>query len=446
MPIVDRPSAIALLPRWLQRTGDHRKTAAAFELLLRPYLDAPATRTAARVAVARAWLVAGDNERVLELVRQAQGDDPTAVDPVLMALELPKLSEAEPLVTRYLALPGAKAEVRQAFARELAQAQRFDESVAQIERVTRDNPQLAAPWLSLGALRLELRQPKAAETALLRYLDLQGGAPRAADDEDGAEGHPSNNRNQAWLLLAQAAELQGDLPKAADWLAKVDQPQRALEVLTRRASLLARQGNIQAARELLRRDVQRDPDDLRARLLAEAQVMRDVKRWAEAREALVEANQRFPDDVDLLYEQAMVEERLEHGAEMERLLRKVIALKPDHAQSYNALGYSLADRRERLPEARELIKQALALTPDDPFITDSLGWVEFRLGNKAEALKLLKQAYAARPDAEIAAHLGEVLWNGGQRDEARNIWREAKGRDGDNEVLNETLSRLKAGL
>jgi Flp pilus assembly protein TadD len=131
---------------------------------------------------------------------------------------------------------------------------------------------------------------------------------------------------------------------------------------------------------------------------------------------------------------------------MERILRRVIELKPDHHHAYNALGYSLAERSQRLPEARDLIKKALDLAPGDPFITDSLGWVEFRLGNPQEALVHLKRAYASRPDVEIAAHLGEVLWVLGQRDEARRVWREGRTRDADNEVLRETLTRLQVKL
>jgi Flp pilus assembly protein TadD len=132
--------------------------------------------------------------------------------------------------------------------------------------------------------------------------------------------------------------------------------------------------------------------------------------------------------------------------EMERLLRQVIALKPDHQHAYNALGYSLAERNQRLPEARQLIAKALELAPGDPVIIDSLGWVEFRLGNTQEALRLLQQASAARPDIEIAAHLGEVLWTLGRRDEALRVWREARGRDGGNELLRATLARLKVDL
>ena len=191
---------------------------------------------------------------------------------------------------------------------------------------------------------------------------------------------------------------------------------------------------------------ERTGDDARAKLLAEAQVLRDAKLYADAAKVLASANQRFADDVDLIYEQSMVEEKLEHFADMERLLRRVIALKPDHPHAHNALGYSLADRKVRLPEARELIRQALNLSPGDPYITDSLGWVEYRLGNADEAQRLLRQAYRARPDAEISAHLGEVLWAAGQRDEARKVWVEGRGRDASNEVLRETLARLKVGL
>ncbi len=160
----------------------------------------------------------------------------------------------------------------------------------------------------------------------------------------------------------------------------------------------------------------------------------------------MQANKTFPDDTDLLYEQAMVEEKLDRLAEMERLLRRVIELKPNHQHAYNALGYSLADRKIRLPEARTLIQKALELSPGEPFITDSLGWVEYRLGNREEAIRLLRVAYQARPDPEIAAHLGEVLWSQGKTEEARRVWREGRSRDSSNDVLRETLARLRVDL
>ena len=127
---------------------------------------------------------------------------------------------------------------------------------------------------------------------------------------------------------------------------------------------------------------------------------------------------------------------------METLLRQLIAAKPDHHHAYNALGYALADRNQRLPEAKQLIEQAVSLAPGDAYLQDSLGWVEFRLGNHARALSLLRDAYAKRPDAEIAAHLGEVLWAQGLQDEARRVWREGLALAQDNETLQSTLKRL----
>jgi len=161
---------------------------------------------------------------------------------------------------------------------------------------------------------------------------------------------------------------------------------------------------------------------------------------------LDKANLRFVNDTDILYEQAMLAEKLDRVDDMERLLRRVMELRPDYYHAHNALGYSLADRGLRLPEAKALIQRALELAPGEPFIIDSLGWVEYRMGDRTEAIKHLRQAYQARPDAEIAAHLGEALWVDGQLDEARRILREGKARDPSNEAMGETLTRLKVDL
>jgi Flp pilus assembly protein TadD len=188
------------------------------------------------------------------------------------------------------------------------------------------------------------------------------------------------------------------------------------------------------------------PDDARLKFIAESQVLRDVKRWQDAYDLLGDAAKQFPQDVDLVYEQAMMAEKLNRMDQMEKLLRQVIQAKPEHQNAYNALGYSLADRGVRLPEARQLVRKALDLAPGDPFITDSLGWIEFRLGNRSEAVRLLREAWTKRPDTEIGAHLGEVLWVSGDKDEARKVWRDARNRDAGNDVLKETLQRLKVDL
>ena len=453
-PDVERPGLIAALPRLLQRASDPQGVAAVIEDALAPYREQRATRVPARVAQGRAWLEAKDPDRALALAGQAQALDPTAPGPALLAMELMRdRPAAETQVLDYLKQDRAEPALRLGYVRLLTAAQRYADAIAQLNIATRQEPQAAAPWLSLGALHLELKHTRDGEAALLHYVDLLKNQPLAApapaadgDDEDDTAARPEQGLVQAWLMLAQSAEQRGDFAAAEAWLAKIDDPQRALDVQTRRASILARQGKLAQARDLISRVPEKTAEDGRAKLLAEAGVLREVKRWRDAFDVLAGANQRFSEDSDLLYEQAMMAEKIDRLDDMERLLRKVIALKPDNAHAHNALGYSLADRQQRLPEARELIQRALELSPGDPFITDSLGWVEFRLGHRDEAIRLLKGAYTSRPDPEIAAHLGEVLWAAGLRDEARRVWREAKVRDAANDVLRETLARLRVDL
>jgi tetratricopeptide (TPR) repeat protein len=458
-PPAERPGLISALPRFLQRAGDARGVATLMEAALKPYQETGATRVPVRVALGRAWLEAGDADRALTLARDAQVLDATATGPALLAMELMRQRpQAEALVTAYLGQGSAEPQLRLAYVRVLTAAQRYPDAVAQLQLLTRQQPTLAPPFLSLGALHLELKQAREGEAALLRYIELVQPQVAAAaatvpdtvlsstESDDDAPSRPEQGLVQAWLMLAQSAEQRGDLRAAEAWLAKVDDPQRALEVQTRRASMLVRQGKVAQARELIRQVPEKDADDARAKLVAEAGVLRDAKRWRDAYDVLAGASQRFSEDTDLLYEQAMMAEKLNRLDDMEQLLRRVITLKPDNAHAHNALGYSLADRNLRLPEARQLVQRALELLPGDPFITDSLGWVEFRLGNREEALRLLRGAYGKRPDVEIAAHLGEVLWSMGRRDEARGVWREARARDAANDVLRETLARLRVDL
>ena len=458
-PESERSALIASIPRFLQRAPDKRQAAQLIDAVLDPYLKSPATRTASLVSSGRAWAMADDADQALSRAREAFALQPQVPGPVLLALELmPQRPAAEEIVRASMQGPAVDPALRLSYVRVLMASQRFVDAVAQLERVTAEQPEMSQPFLTLGALHLELRHPQQAEAALRRYLDLlvaEGVRPATgpaknedddADEDTEAATGQAQGQVQAWLMLAQAAELRSDFVAAEGWLGKIEDPKRALEVQTRRATLLARQGRVADAREIVRRAPEREPGDARAKLVAEATVLREVKRWGDAFEVLGQAAQRFPDDSDLLYEQAMVAEKMDRMDDMEGLLRRVIGLKPDNAHAHNALGYSLADRRQRLPEARSLIQRALELSPGDPFITDSLGWVEYRMGNVDEALRLLRQAYAARPDVEIGAHLGEVLWAAGQRDEARRIWAESKGRDATNDVLRETLARLKVDL
>ena len=207
---------------------------------------------------------------------------------------------------------------------------------------------------------------------------------------------------------------------------------------------MARQNKVAEARKLIRELPEAEPRDAAMKYQAEAQLLRDAHQTEEAYKVMQEATKRFPEDSDLLYDQAMLAEKLQRFVEAETQLRKTMELAQDNPNAFNALGYSLADRGVRLDEARQLIKKALELRPADPFIVDSMGWLEFRSGNLTEAARLLSSAYQTRPDAEIAAHLGEVLWAQGKKDDALRTWQEASKRDPDNETLKETLKRFQA--
>lgn len=432
----ERGSAIAMVPRSYARVADKKQAAAVVEQALADYLKDPATAPVAWTSVGRLRLNAGDPAGALEAARRGQAANPRAEGPALLALELmePKQPQAEAVVRRYLdgqPLP----EIRMGYARALLDAQRYPEALAQLRIVTGERPELAEAWLVQGSLLAQDNQLPAAEAALRRYVELAQNQPRGEERNRGLA--------QAYLNLAQVAEKRGDLTAAGAWLDRIDNSQDLMAAQSRRASILARQGRLEDARQLIRSVPERTPADARMKLMSEISLLREHKQYRAAHDLLAQAAAKDPADTDLLYDQAMMAEKLEDFAGMELLLRRLMAAKPDYHHAYNALGYSLAERGQRLPEAKQLIQKALELAPGDPFITDSLGWVEFRMGNKAEALRILQGAYKDRPDPEIAAHLGEVLWSLGQVDQARAIWREGLLQNAENETLLETLKRLK---
>jgi len=435
----ERTLTITLLPRYFARSSDKKAAAEAMEQALAEYLGNGTNGAAAWSSVGRLRLEAGDTAGALDAARRGQAQDARAEGPVLLALVLmaPNQPGAEAIVRKYLE-GHPLVEVRLAYTRALLDAQRYAEAGSQVQLVTDEKPDYAEAWLIRGTLELQDNRLDAAERSLKRFLDLM-----QARRGNGA--HEESNRAlaQAYLSLAQIAEQRKDYKQAESWLARINSPEDLVRTQSRRAGILARQGKINEARALIRKLPERSPADARVKLSSEVQLLRDNKLYQQAYDLLAEATQRDPKDYDLLYDQATLAEKLGHPDEMERILRRIMAEKPDYHHAYNALGYSLADRGVRLAEARQLILKALEFAPGDPFINDSLGWVEFRDGNRSEAQRILEKAYRARPDAEIAAHLGEVLWSLGQREQALSVWREGLQLNPENETLVETLKRLR---
>lgn len=454
------------LPRQFSRNKNSKQTLGLLEPVLKPWMDKPATRVAATTALARLAGAAGDYGRAAALAARAHAFEPAAEMPAQVALALMKNSDqAEAIVVGHLQAKPDSTEVRSAYAGILSSMRRYADAATQFQALIKGNPQSAANRLALAALQVELKRPDEAIATLNTYLaGLRDGsivqATPAAERTDDAEGDDGEGGDdavaplsaadqgtiQAYFLLARAAGQKRDYAGAERWLAKVNDPQRTLDVAARRAELLADQGKLKQAVDVVRKAPADTPAAERLKFVLEAQLYNDAKQWEASEKVFAAGVKRFPKDEELIYQQAMAAEKLNRVEAMEKLLRRVIEIRPDHFHAYNALGYSLAERNLRLPEARTLIVKALELSPGEPLITDSLGWVEYRLGNIPEAVRLLREAYRQRPEAEIGAHLGEVLWVSGERDEARRVLRAARDLDASNDTLKQTLARLKVDL
>ncbi|HQQ68994.1 MAG TPA: tetratricopeptide repeat protein [Alicycliphilus sp.] len=436
-PTRDKLANIRTLPLLYARVSDKALAARVVRQALEGELKHPAVAPVAWVTIGRMYFAADDKARTLEAAGNALAQDSGEEGAAMLALQLMEagVTQAEPLLARYLAgkpLP----EVRMAYARVLLELQRLSDAQAQVHAVTREHPDMIEAWLVQATLDAQAGRLDEAETALQRFTAL---LDQQADSE-----LRRRAQTQAYLLHAQIAEKRGNYAQADSWLNRIDDAAELLAVQGRRASLLVRQGRLAEARALIRAMPAKGPEDERLKLQAEVQLLREAGQYQQAYELQGKLVAMAPQDNDLVYDQAMLADKIGKPEEMERLLRGIIARKPDYHHALNALGFSLADRGVRLPEAKALITKALEYAPEDPFITDSLGWVEFRLGNRKEALASLERAYQTQQDVEIAAHLGEVLWSLGQRERALDIWRQGLRINKDNTTLQDTLKRLGA--
>ncbi len=325
----------------------------------------------------------------------------------------------------YLATAPGEREVRIAYAKQLARSKRFDESRAQFELMAQDMPDNPENHLAIGLIAMQTNDYSSAEASLAKALEL---------------GHP--DEGSVRFHLGQLAEARGLTEQALTWYRSVAKGRQRLDAQLRVAVVLSKQGKTAQALEWLDGLSPADEAERIQVAQAEAQVMRETKNYAGVVAALTKALEKMPDTAELLYDRAMAAEKLDRLDMLEADLRRLIKLKPDYAHAYNALGYTLADRTPRIKEAIELLEKALKLEPDDPFILDSMGWALFKAKRYGEAIVYLRRAHTAKPDPEIAAHLGEALWMKGDKEEARRIWRGSLQTHPDNETLRETTSRL----
>ena len=438
-PLPNRVGILSAVPQMYGRIADKAAAVSAVKEALKGELENRSTGAAAWISLGRLQLAADDKAASLQSLAKAKAMDPTYEGQARLALELMDegISAAEPFVREYLE-KHSNTEVRMLYARVLLSRSNFSAASDQLTKVTQEKPDMPEAWLLLASLQTQNQEMQRAQGSLRKFFELTDAAGEAQRNQ--------RLMTQAYVLAAQISEKQGDFEAARSWLDRIENAGEIFSVQRQRASLLAKQGQLSEARTLLRNLPGSTADERRLKLLAEVQLLKDSGENEQAYRLQSEAIALTPEDNDLVYDQAMLAEKTGRLDEMETLLRQVIARQPDYHHAYNALGYSFADRGVRLEEAKRLIQKALEFAPEDPFITDSLAWVEFRLGNKAEAVRLLRFAFAKKPDSEIAAHLGEVLWSQGNTSEAKAIWQEGLRLNPNNSTLKDTLKRLGVSL
>ena len=447
LPLQEQSAAIGSIPRVFSRVQDKNFAAKVVEQALSAAIQNPETAATAWTTIGRMKREAGEIQPAAEAARAGHAANGKAPGPIMLALSLLNVvpSEVQPMITRYMA-GDALPDLRLGYARSLIDLNEMQLALVQLNLLSKQNPDFAPGWLFLGLLQTDLSQFAAAELSLQRFIKLNASTDttNAANGPSGTSGtDASGGLSEAYFALSQIAQKQGQLAQADQWLARIPPDSDPLKIASRRAALLAQQGRKAEGLNLLEQVKVSNPQAAKQKALAISQWLRDDKQFNAALTTIEEALTKFPADTDLQSELAMICEKLGRYDQMESLLRGIMKAKPNDPHAFNALGYSLADRNTRLDEARQLILKAIQLAPRDPFIQDSLGWLEYRVGNTKEALRILEAAYKARPDAEIAAHLGEVYWILGQQDKAGSIWREGLLLKSDNETLLETLKQFK---
>jgi tetratricopeptide (TPR) repeat protein len=417
-------NAFMQLNQLLSRNPEKTATLQLIQQLSLPYKDVPEVH----FAISQAAWFANQHQLALDEMQRALALRPEwEIAAVHNGRILQRVSaaDASEFYRGYLEKYPASNEVRVAYTRVLIGANEIDQAREQVQWLLDKNPEDAEITLAAGLLATEMGDFDVTEASFKKALTL---------------GY--KDTNAVYFHLGQIYEETNRPDLAMEAYQQVKSGGRYLPAQIRYADLLALKGHLQEARAHLQKLPAANDQQAAHLILAEAQILRRSKAHQEVYDLLDAGLKKLPDYPELLYDRALAADKLGKFKILEQDLRKLIKLKPENAHAYNALGYSFAERGMHLPEALKLIRKAVELSPEDPYIMDSLGWVYYRMGNFVEGLNFLNLAFAARPDAEIAAHLGEVLWVQGAKDDAKNIWRTALEKDPDNEVLLETLQRL----
>lgn len=409
----------------LSRSEDKAGVFKLIQDLAKPYPNLPE----ARLALAHAAWAAGKEQTALSELNAAEKLRPGWE---IAALLQGQILQSRPLEALqfyrvFLDKYPTSNEVRLANAKLLVNEKQFDAARREFDTLIETNPNNPEIHVTVGLLCVQLEDLSSAQNHFKQALELQYKEP-----------------DQVYFYLAQLADEAQQYEEAQQWFDTISSDNRFyFDGQIKAAIMQAKLGKLDAARNRLQGIPNMTPEQQVTALQTEANILAHAGKQKEAFELLGNAINNLPNSYELVYDYAMMAERVKRFDIMEQELRKLMLMKPDFAQAYNALGYTLADRNERLDEAKQLIEKALSLTPDDHYILDSMGWVHYRQGHLNEALDYLQRAYDAQSDPEIAAHLGEVLWQKGQHEEAINTWEKALQDHPENEALLNTSKKFK---
>ena len=411
------------LNRMLARHTDKKAVQTLVDRLASPYDTLPE----AHFAMAQAAANAGDNLRALSETEKSLLLRPDWETAALARAQLQAphsaLTAIDSLSSFVDRNPNAR-DARLTLARLLISEKQYNESRKQFERLIKDNPDNPEVIYPVAMLALQQGDTVTGRSQLEKLLTTN-----------------YTDKSTVHFFLGQLDQEQKKPEAALEQYLQVSSGEQYVAARSRAAQILLQQGKPEEARELLHNTRGNNGTEQTQLVMAESQLLREAGRPNDAYILLETALTSQPDNPDLLYETALTAERIGKPEILETHLKHLLKLKPDHAHALNALGYSLAERNTRLPEAQELISKALSLMPDDPFIMDSMGWVLFRQGKQQEALKTLEKAYSLKADPEIAAHLSEVLWAMNRQDDARRVLKDAAKEFPDNAIIKGAIKK-----
>lgn len=408
----DKHTAVSVMRKFIVNRRDNPKALYAYSILAARAGEADTARQAIDrvLELQPEWI-----EAQVQLVRilKAQGK----TDAAIAAMQ--KITDDHP----------QNNELRISYARMLVDEEHFEEAYAQFKTLAQNQPEDDDILFALGFLALQVGQLDEAERHLTRL-------------------HQSGRRpTETPYYLGRLEEIRGNKAKAMEWYSSLSSGENYVNARVRIAGLKAKGGDVAGALSQIASIRAEHPDQQATLALVEGEILYDAERFTDAIEVYDAALKNNQDHTDLLYARSMAAERLDRISETESGLRKILEREPNNAEVLNALGYTLADKTDRYDEALSFVDRALRLRPKDYFILDSMGWVHYRLGRYEEAVKYLRQALDLKKDAEVSAHLGEVLWVMGDRDAARTVWQQGLDATPDakkSRLLNEVMKKFSS--